>query len=158
MTSPATTSSDRRFPLRPRFRALAWGTIGLGGVLSTLALWAPPIILVSGVLGLGLGGTYLLSPTWRLTVVVNDESLAVMAGDNPRFTLPWSEVHKVIASPTTRTCFVDGGSPERRIMIPGDGAPAPYRIDRREALYEWILARVPADKVEQVDLITDRMT
>jgi hypothetical protein len=155
MTTPA---APHRFPLRPRFRGLAWGSIGLGGALAGIALWTPPVVLVTGVCGLVLGGAYLLSPTWRLAVVVNDEALTLMAGDTARFTLPWSEVQKVIASADTKTCFVDGGSPERRIMIPGDGAPAPYRIERREALYDFVLAHVPADKVEPVALITDRMT
>ena len=34
--------------------------------------------------------------------------------------------------------------------MPGDGAPAPYDIVDRKALYEAILARVPADKVQTV--------
>ena len=67
-------------------------------------------------------------------------------------------MHKVIASPTTKTCFVDGGSPERRIMIPGDGAPAPYRIEGRDQLFDEIMARVPASKIEKVALLSDRMS
>ena len=145
------------YRLRPRYRGLAWGSIGIGGALATMALWAPAVVAVASVCGLGLGAAYLLSPTWRLRVVTTEESLAVIAGDKPRFTLPWAEVVKVVASPSTKTCFVDGGAAERRILVPGDGAPAPYRIERRDELFDEILARVPAAKIEEVALLSDRM-
>jgi len=57
---------------------------------------------------------------------------------------------RVVSSPSTQTCFVDGGSPERSLLVPGDGAPAPYDIADRTALVEAILAHVPADKVQTV--------
>jgi hypothetical protein len=41
--------------------------------------------------------------------------------------------------------------------VPGDGAPAPYRIERRDELFDEILARVPAAKIEEVALLSDRM-
>ncbi len=145
-----------RFPLRPRFRGLAFGSMGLGGALAALGLFTPTIVLASGVCGLVLGGAYLLSPTWRLAVVVSEESLTVLSGETPRFTLPWAEVKSVLASASTKTCFVNGGAPERSIMIPGDGAPAPYRIERRAELYDFILAHVPASVVEHVALLSDR--
>jgi hypothetical protein len=146
-----------RHAFRPRYRGLAWGSIGIGGVLAAFAWWSPPVVLVSAICGLGFGATYMLSPTWKLTVVTSEDALTVEAGGKVRFSLPWKDVHKVIAAPTTKTCFVDGGTADRRIMIPGDGAPAPNRIDRREELYDWIVAHVPADKIETVELISDRM-
>lgn len=154
---PAPPAAERRFPLRPRFRGLAWGSVGLGGGLAALGLWAPPVVLVAGLIGLGLGAAYLRSPAWRLEVIVDEQRLSVVSGDRTRFTLPWGEVVKVIASPGTRTCFVDGGAAERRIMVPGDGAPAPYRIERSAELYEFILGHVAADKVDEVELISERM-
>jgi hypothetical protein len=144
------------YRLRPRYRGIALGSIGIGGAVATMALWTPAVVAVS-VCGVGLGIAYLLSPTWRLRVVTSDEALAVIAGDKPRFTLPWAEVVKVVASPSTKTCFVDGGTAERRILVPGDGAPAPYRIERRDELFDEILARVPAAKIEEVALLSDRM-
>jgi hypothetical protein len=146
-----------RYPLRPRFRGLAWGSLGLGGALAAAAWWAPPVVAVSAVCGVAFGGGYLLSPTWKLTVVVDEHRLAVETKAATRFSLPWSEVQRVIASPSTKTCFVDGGSADRRIIIPGDGAPAPYRIAQSRELYDWILAHVAADKVEQVGLLSERM-
>lgn len=156
-TSSSPSPSSRRFPLRPRFRGLAWGSAGLGGGLAVLGIWAPPVVLIVGLLGLGLGTAYLRSPAWRLEVVVDEQQLAVRSGERTRFALPWGEVVKVIASPATRTCFVDGGAAERRIMVPGDGAPAPYRIEQSAELYAFILAHVAADKVEEVELISERM-
>jgi hypothetical protein len=147
-----------RYPLRPRYRGLAWSAVGVGGVLAVLSIGAAPIVLVSAVCGLGLGGAYLGSPTWRMAVVVDDDALTVTAGAKVRFTLPWSEIKRVVASPSTQTCFVDGGDAARSIVIPGDGAPAPYRIDDRQELYRTILSKVSADKIETVALLSDRMS
>jgi hypothetical protein len=52
--------------------------------------------------------------------------------------------------PATSTCFVDGGAPERSLLVPGDGAPAPYDIADRQALVGAILAHVLAGKVQIV--------
>lgn len=146
-----------RYRFRPRYRGLAWGSIGIGGALAPLALWTPAVIAMASVCGLGLGAAYLLSPTWKLAVETDAAALTVKAGERVRFTLPWSEVVKVLASPDTKTCFVDGGAAERRILVPGDGAPAPYRIEGREQLFDEIMARVPAAKVERVALLSDRI-
>jgi hypothetical protein len=59
-------------------------------------------------------------------------------------------VVEVVASPSTTTCFVDGGSPGRSLLVPGDGAPAPYDVEHKPALYRAILARVPAARVREV--------
>ena len=57
----------------------------------------------------------------------------------------------MVASPTTQSCFVDGGAPERSLLVPGDGAPAPYDIADRGALFDAILAHVAADMVRTVE-------
>ncbi len=143
------------FSFRPRYRALAWSTVGLGGTMSGLAMVlgfaAAP--LATGVLGIVLGAAYLASPTWRITVTVDDEALTVASPKRPRFRLAWADVVRVVASPSTSTCFVDGGQPERSLLVPGDGAPAPYDITDRAALVAAILAHVPADKVQTVETL-----
>lgn len=126
--------------------------MGFGGAVATVTailgfVMAP---LVTGALGITLGALYLASPTWQITVTIDDDSLTVGSPKRQRFRLPWHEVVKVIASPATSTCFVDGGAPERSLLVPGDGAPAPYDITDRKALVEAILAHVPADKVKTV--------
>ncbi|MEZ4359818.1 MAG: hypothetical protein R3B48_06530 [Kofleriaceae bacterium] len=146
-----------RHRFRPRYRGLAWGAAGLGAGLGAISWAAPPIVLVTGVCGLLLGGAYLASPTWRLAVETSEDALAVVAGSRTRFSLPWTEVQAVVASRATRTCFVNGGVPERSLLVPGDGAPAPYRLERREELFDFILAHVPEDKVESVELLSDRL-
>jgi len=145
-------TAPRSFTFRPRYRALAWTTVGvsgsIGGVAMLLGFAALP--LVTGGLGVALGALYLASPTWRIAVTVDDEALTVGSPRKQRFRLPWAEVVRVVASPTTSSCFVDGGTPERSLLVPGDGAPAPYDIANRPALVEAILAHVAADKVQIV--------
>lgn len=142
----------RSFAFRPRYRALAWSSIGIGGAVAAIAaaLGLVTIPLVTGALGIALGAAYLRSPTWRIAVTVDDSGLRVGSPSKLRFQLGWAEVSRVIASPSSSWCFVDGGSPERSLLVPGDGAPAPYDIADRTALVEAILARVPADKVQTV--------
>jgi hypothetical protein len=144
--------SAQTFQFRPRYRGLAWGSMGFGGSVAAIAavLGFAVVPLVTGALGIALGAAYLASPTWRIAVTVDDEALTVGSPGRQRFRLPWTEVVRVVSSPSTSTCFVDGGSPDRSLLVPGDGAPAPYDIADRAALYQAILARVPADKVQTV--------
>jgi hypothetical protein len=144
--------TERSFAFRPRYRALAWSSIGVGGGVAAVAaaLGLVTLPLVTGALGVALGAAYLRSPTWRIAVTVDDTGLRVGSPSKLRFQLPWTEVVRVVASPSTSSCFVDGGSPERSLLVPGDGAPAPYDIADRPALVEAILAHVPADKVQTV--------
>jgi len=145
--------SPRVFRFRPRFRGLAWSAVGVGGALGTVTvvtLGSALLPLTTGALGVVLGAAYLMSPAWKLEVVVDDEALEVRSPRGVRFRLPWGEVVKVVASPSTRTCFVDGGTPEKSLLVPGDGAPAPYDIADKPALFEAILAHVDKEKVQEV--------
>lgn len=126
--------------------------MGVGGSIAVVAsiLGFATLPLASGVLGVALGAAYLASPTWRIAVTVDDDGLTVGSPKRQRFRLAWGDIVRVVASPTTSTCFVDGGAPERNLLVPGDGAPAPYDIADRKALVKEILAHVPADKVKTV--------
>lgn len=126
--------------------------MGVGGSIAVMAsiLGFATLPLATGVLGVALGAAYLASPTWRIAVTVDDDGLTVGSPKRQRFRLAWSDIVRVVASPATSTCFVDGGAPERSLLVPGDGAPAPYDIADRKALVEAILAHVPADKVKTV--------
>jgi hypothetical protein len=125
---------------------LAAGSLAMPAAAATYAL-------IGGAAGVVLGLLYLLSPAWRLTVMLDEEGLAVVRGSTPRFRLPWNEVVRVVASASTKTCFVDGGSPERSLMVPGPGAPAAYDIEDKVALYEVIIECVPLVRIEWVDLL-----
>jgi hypothetical protein len=150
--SDAAVLRRRSFRFRPRYRALALGTAGLGALAAAAGLagqgWFTGL---AGALGLALGVAYLASPAWRLTVVVDDDGLEVVAGERPRFRLRWDEVVELVDAPASRTCFVDGGAPERSLLVPGDGAPAPYDLEHRDALYAELVARVPAARRRQVE-------
>lgn len=143
---------SQTFAFRPRYRVLAWSTVGVSGAIGTVAMAAGflTLPLVTSALGVALGVVYLRSPAWRIQVVVEDDALLVGPPDKPRFRLAWDDIVRVVASPTTSSCFVDGGAAERSLLVPGDGAPAPYDIENRKALFAAILARVPAAKVETV--------
>ncbi|MBL9020437.1 MAG: hypothetical protein JNL83_40005 [Myxococcales bacterium] len=145
--------STHRF--RPRYRGMALGSIGLGGALgaASIAMGIAALPLATGALGIALGAAYLASPAWRITVVTDDEGLEVRDRKGTRFRLLWTEVRRVVASPSTRTCFVDGGAPERSLLVPGVGAPAPYAIADRELLFDTILVHVAADRVETVETL-----
>jgi hypothetical protein len=126
--------------------------MGVGGSIAVVAsiLGFAALPLATGALGVVLGAAYLASPTWRIAVTIDDDGLTVGSPKRQRFRLAWHEIVRVIASPATSTCFVDGGAPERSLLVPGVGAPAPYDITDRKALVEAILAHVPADKVQIV--------
>jgi hypothetical protein len=146
----------RSFRFKPRYKALAVSAMGVGGtlgVVSAVALGAAALPLATGVMGILLGGGYLLSPSWKLEVVVDDDALVVRSPKGEKFRVPWLEVKRVVASPSTKTCFVDVKDPARNFLVPGDGAPAPYDIDGREDLYAAIIAKVPKEKIEEVETI-----
>lgn len=138
---------------RPRYRGVAWTAVGVGGSLAIVSATVGVIVLplVTGALGVLAGAAYLGSPTWRLAVTVDDDGLEVGSPKRRRFRLAWTDVVRVVASPTTHTCFVDGGAPERSLLVPGVGAPAPYEIEDRAALVDAILARVPAERIQRVE-------
>ena len=142
----------QQFAFRPRYRGIAWSAIGVGGsmVAAAATLGFAMVPLVGGALGVALGAAYLASPTWQISVTTDDSGITVGSERRLRFRLAWSEIVRVIASPTTQSCFVDGGAPERSLLVPGDGAPASYDIADRGALVDTILARVPADRVKIV--------
>ena len=143
---------DRReHRFRPRMRGLALSAmalaLGLGALAALAGNWTlAALAAVVAIAGVG----YLRSPAWRLAVAVDDDGLEVGSPGRRRFRLAWGEVVRVVASPTTGTCFVDGGAPERSLLVPGDGAPAGYDLDDKPALFATILARMPAERVETV--------
>lgn len=145
------------FRFRPRFRNLALGsmafgaTLVAGGLLTTGA--AAGYALIGGAAGVVLGLLYLLSPAWRLVVTVDNEALQVARGSHLRFRLPWDEVVQVVASPDTKTCFVDGGTPARSFLVPGPGASASYDIEDKDVLYAMIMEHVAPARIEWVDLV-----
>lgn len=143
--------SVTRHRFRPRMRALAISAMVLAAAFAAVAAaeQAWRLAAVAGFVVVA-GAGYLRSPAWRLVVTVDDDGLEVGTPDRRRFRLAWGEVVRVVASPTTGTCFVDGGAPERSLLVPGDGAPAGYDLEDKPALYAAIVGHVAADRVETV--------
>jgi hypothetical protein len=132
---------------------MAWGSIGTGGAVASAGLFlgAAGGAIAVGAIGMALGLLYLGSPTWRIRVITDDEALEVRAGSVTKFRLAWADVVRVVASTKTATAFVDGGAPQRSLLVPGDGAPAPYAIEDAAALIATILAHVTPDRIERVE-------
>jgi hypothetical protein len=146
----------RTFRFLPRYRGLAVAALGVGGTLgvtSLVVLGGALLPLATSLAGVALGAGYLFSPSWKLVVAVDDHGLEVRSPKATKFNLPWTEVVRVIASPSTNTCYVDGGTPERSLIVPGDGAPAPYDIEDKPALYAAIIEHVAPDKVKTVETL-----
>lgn len=143
---------EQRFRFLPRYRGIAFTAMGTGGALTaiSLAIGATALPLVTGAIGIALGAGYLLSPSWKLEVVVDDLGIEVRSPAASRFRLLWSDVVRVVFSPHTNTCFVDGGAPERCLLVPGEGAPAPYDLENKKALCAAIVAHVAAERVATV--------
>jgi hypothetical protein len=149
-----------RFGFRPRYRGLAAAAFTVGVLLFGAAWGFAPagasraFCLCCGGAGVALAVLYRLAPAWRYQVAIDDDGLEVLDGrGDRRFRVAWSEVARVVVSPSTRTLWLDGGGPERSLIVPGPGASAPYDIERKAELYAAILARVPADRIEEVDLL-----
>lgn len=149
------------FRFRPRFRAFPWMCIGIGlGLLAASFISgregpSRTFALLCAVLGPTLGLLYLAAPAWRFVVVVDDDALAVRHGSKLRFRLPWSEIARVVHSPESHTLYVDGGAGARSFLLPGPGAPAPYRVESREELYDLIIARAPRERLVEVASLRD---
>ena len=145
-----------RHRFRPRFRGVALTAIGVGGGLAGVSAIAAGFVLlpiVTGAIGVAIGSAYLASPVWRLAVTADDTGLRVAGPDRERFALAWPDIVRVVASPSTTTCFVDGGTPDKSLLVPGPGAIAPYDLENKRELYDAILAHVPADKVTIVETL-----
>jgi hypothetical protein len=145
------------YRFRPRYRGLALGAIGIGALLVVASLVAGTgiraLAMVGGGIGIVLGVVYLISPAWKIVVHVGDDALEVTARGARRFRLLWADVAEVVASPSTKTCFVNGGTPDRSLLVPGAGAPAPYDIEDRAGLFDEIMAHVAKDRIREVELL-----
>lgn len=149
-----------QFRFRPRYGGMARAAIGVGAALLGAAFAfglsgaSFSFAIACGVAGVALGGLYLASPAWRYLARVGDDGLEVLDHRRDRkFLLAWNDIDRVIASPSTKTLVVSGGTAERTLIVPGPGAPAPYDIERKPALYDAIMARVPGDRVVEVALL-----
>jgi hypothetical protein len=146
----------RTFRFLPRYRGLAVAALGVGGTLgvtSLVVLGGALLPLATSIAGVALGVGYLVSPSWKLVVAVDETGLEVRSPKATKFSLPWTDVVRVIASPSTNTCYVDGGTPERSLIVPGDGASAPYDLEDKPALYAAIIEHVAPDKVKTVETL-----
>jgi hypothetical protein len=148
-------ASVHRF--RPRYKTIPWIVAGVGvfmlgyGIFGGAVGTARTFAIVSGFVGPLIALAYLRSATWQLAIVVDEQALVVKKGAEERFRLPWADVKEVVYSNQYPTLFVDGGVPERSILVPGPGVPAQYRVERNEELCAFVRAHVDPSKQRAVD-------
>lgn len=132
---------------------MAWSAIGVAGAVGIggLAAGIAAMPLVISAVGASFGLLYLGSPTWKTVVVTDDDGIEVKTPGKTIFRLAWRDVKRVVASEATHTAYVDGGTAENSLLVPGDGAPAPYAIEDSAALVATILAHVTPDRIERVE-------
>ena len=131
---------------------MALSAIGLGGGIGMFGMvLSATVPIVAGALGTALGLAYMMSPSWKLAVVTDDACIEVRSGETVKFRLAWSSIVKVVAATSSPSAFVDGGAPERSLLIPGDGAPAPYQIENAAALIEELFTRIAPERIERVE-------
>jgi hypothetical protein len=136
-----------RFPLvftQRRVLPLAVA-VALGGAWLAEATWAR--ILCVGLALAALAAAWLQSRT-RPTLVLDEDGYAVEERGREKLRVPWSEVQRVRADPSEHALYVDCGDPARNLLVPprrGFG----FRFARAEAIYAYVLARVP-ERVEVV--------
>ncbi|MFN0247839.1 MAG: hypothetical protein ACKV2T_13205 [Kofleriaceae bacterium] len=149
----------KKHRFRPRYRGMAWSAIGVAGAAGiagiAASLAATPLVIAA--VGASFGLLYLGSPTWKTVVITDDDGIEVQTPRKTVFRLGWRDIRRVVVSASKLTAFVDGGSAERSLLVPGDGAPAPYMIEDAGALVATILARVTPDRIENVESL-DRAT
>jgi hypothetical protein len=148
---------SRSFAFRPRFKGIAYLAM-MSGPAAALAGYLSGylgalVATVIGCAGIMLGVGYLRSPAWRFVVTVNDSGLSVSRGDREVLKLDWDEISKVVASPSTHTCYVDGGTPAQSLLVPGEGASASYDIDNKSELVGLIIEGVADEQLEIVDYL-----
>ncbi len=107
--------------------------------------------IASGAIGPLIALAYLRQPAWKHVVLVDEQGVTVRRGDVLRFQLAWADVVEVVHSTRFPTLFLDGGVPEKSLLVPGPGAPAAYRIERAPELIAFVLAHVPAAKQRVAD-------
>ncbi len=131
-----------------------FGVLLLATAAAGLAPGSPAAAAASGAACVLFAALYMASPTWRLVVIADADGLEVRGKRALRFRLAWSDVKQVIASPTTKTCFVSSGSPGTSLIVPGEGAHAPYDIEHKIALYDLIIASVNPTVIHEVPLLS----
>ena len=80
-----------RHRFRPRYRGVAFASIGVGGSLAVVSSIAGFLALpmITGALGIAAGIAYLASPIWKLAVTTDDDGLEVGTPARRRFRIAY---------------------------------------------------------------------
>ena len=120
--------------------------VAVAGAAVATALWAR--IVCGAVAGLALLAVWLQGHS-KPALLIDEEGYAVEEHGREKLRVRWSEVVKVRADGAEKALYIDVGDPARNLLVPSRRGYG-FRFDRADELFQRILDRVPADKVEAV--------
>jgi hypothetical protein len=88
-----------------------------------------------------------------MVVEISDVGVRVVRGQDIRMQVSWADVARLVVDDEHTVCMVDGGSPERRLIVPGPGLSAPYRIEESRRLVAELVRRIPAERHVALDAV-----
>ena len=94
---------------------------------------------------------YLLSPAWSIAITTDDDGVTVTKRNQVSFQVAWSDIEVLVIDAASNTCFIDTGSPDTSILVPGPGAPAGYDVEDKAELIAELRTRVPAETIREVE-------
>jgi hypothetical protein len=94
----------------------------------------------------------LWSPSWRMQLITSDTGLTFQKANGTHRFVGWNDVKRLLVAPN-QTCLMVGTDAETSLIIPGLGAPAPYDIQDKAALFAEVTAKVASSKQRKVETI-----
>ena len=82
-------------------------------------------------------------------LLLDENGYAVEEHGKEKLRVSWSEVQRVRADGAEHALYIDVGDPARNLLVPPKSGYG-FHFERAEELFQTILRRVPADKVEAV--------
>jgi hypothetical protein len=141
------------YRLLPRYRWLATAA-GLLGLAIAVVGFARSHWTLCGIGGFAivLGAAYLLSPSWRIRLVTSEDALEFAKPNGTVDRIAWTDIKRLLIA-GNQTCLLVGTTAKTSLIVPGLGAPAPYDIENKAALFAEIVARVPVAAHIKVDSV-----
>jgi hypothetical protein len=142
------------YRLRPRFRLLPLSAAGIGTSVAVVGVVQSAVALIAvGGTATALAAGYWFSPTWKMRIVTSPDELQFHKTRDRITKIAWRDIRRVFVDRVHHTCLVVGRNADSSLIVPGVGAPAPYDIDDKRALFDEIVANVATEKLRDVDSI-----
>jgi hypothetical protein len=141
------------YRLLPRYRSLPIAAAGLGVAIAAVGAFRGTWSLCAiGGIAVALAAAYLWSPSWRMQLITSDTGLTFQKANGAQRFVAWNDVKRLLVAPN-QTCLMVGTDAETSLIVPGLGAPAPYDIQNKAALFAEMTAKVANSKQRTVETI-----